>query len=776
MKLKFICTLMILSAFSPLSFAEDATKPDVRIVVDISGSMKNNDPNNLRIPAVKMLLGLLPDGSRAGVWTFGRYVNMLVPHKPVTQKWKTQARQSVKKINSAGQFTHIELALKKAGFDLDHNKKHKNTHVILLTDGQVDISKNAKLNKNSRNSIIQNLAKKYAKAGIKIHTVALSKQADHLLLKRISAATGGISTVADDADQLMNMFLQVFDQAAPQDQLPITGNVFQIDSSVKEATVLLFRKNSGQPTKLTDPKGRVWQSNKLSKKMKWFEDEKFDLITITNPIDGDWIIDASQHPDNRVSVISDLKLRVEGLPAVIAAGEPLTMSVFFLEKNRLLDDKAFLDLIDISIQIDRNGSKLGLARVTDFPMVKGKYKVKLRSLSKYASYAILIEADGKTFSRKFQRLFKIAPPLPDDPELDGDVFEQLAPDPEPIDIEPEVVIGELMEHPVISKVVSVGTADNPGYDVVLDVVDPTMTTEGTAVISMIASPDGRTFIGTVDTTSDTQWKMQFREEDLTAVGEYKIQFSFTGKQTSGKEFVYKPDALVITHQDDWVDPTPEPVEPIEAIVDEPLDYEEPLIDTIEEEPLIDQLETEPETVPEVDDEAAAEVEESWYTSGWFVGGLIALFNLLVIGGGYFAYRKLTQPDSEAQAPSDETKEPAAKAESSAEEPAAVATDDEEDEGILDQLFDEDSADSAASEGTDDLQDLLKAVDDELVAAEAPVQAAPVEKAPIEKPAVEPPAAESPEPVAEPAAPVAEPITKPAAEPVAEVVAAEPSPV
>ena len=51
---------------------------DFRVVIDVSGSMKQTDPQNLRVPALKLINGLIPSGSRAGVWTFGRYVNMAV--------------------------------------------------------------------------------------------------------------------------------------------------------------------------------------------------------------------------------------------------------------------------------------------------------------------------------------------------------------------------------------------------------------------------------------------------------------------------------------------------------------------------------------------------------------------------------------------------------------------------------------------------------------------------------------------------------------------------
>ena len=51
---------------------------DIRILIDMSASMKNTDLLNHRISASKMLTGLIPSGSKAGVWTFCRYVDMTV--------------------------------------------------------------------------------------------------------------------------------------------------------------------------------------------------------------------------------------------------------------------------------------------------------------------------------------------------------------------------------------------------------------------------------------------------------------------------------------------------------------------------------------------------------------------------------------------------------------------------------------------------------------------------------------------------------------------------
>src|SRR5690554_1275320 len=95
-----VILMLVLVSFLPAqASAQDSglTLPeqaDVRIIVDISGSMKETDPENLRRPAVRLLARMLPAGSEAGVWTFGQYVNMLVPHATVDDAWRNTVIRS----------------------------------------------------------------------------------------------------------------------------------------------------------------------------------------------------------------------------------------------------------------------------------------------------------------------------------------------------------------------------------------------------------------------------------------------------------------------------------------------------------------------------------------------------------------------------------------------------------------------------------------------------------------------------------------------------------
>ena len=184
-------TLLCMFA-APLIAAEQAL-PDVRIVIDISGSMKDNDPNNLRGPALELLVQQLPDGAKAGVWTFGQWVNMLVKHRQIDDQWRQQAIAAIDQITTLGLYTNIPQALETATYDIDHLKPEYQTSLIVLTDGRVELSDSSEENAKARAGILDNLLPKLADAGIAVHTVALSAQADNTLLQRqilLSSLTG----------------------------------------------------------------------------------------------------------------------------------------------------------------------------------------------------------------------------------------------------------------------------------------------------------------------------------------------------------------------------------------------------------------------------------------------------------------------------------------------------------------------------------------------------------------------------------------------------------
>lgn len=324
---------------------------DVRVLIDISGSMKKNDPTNLRQPALRLFISLLPTSTHAGVWTFGQWVNMLIPHGNVTKEWKDKAKGSISKVNSAGLYTNIENVIRRSTEDWIHTTSTTKRSLILLTDGIVDISKDEKKNHSSRQHILQELLPLLQKANVTIHTVALSNESDGNLLEQLATATGGRFETIDTTEGLERLFLHLFESVATKDTLPLTNNRVKVDDSINEMTFLIFKSNNGDTVSITSPSNKKYDINTIQNNgMAWHDDKNYELVTIKKPESGYWIINSQLDPDNRVMVVTDLKLLNTKLPNALLSGGSQPFYVHLENNGKLIDRRDFLHFVKATIK------------------------------------------------------------------------------------------------------------------------------------------------------------------------------------------------------------------------------------------------------------------------------------------------------------------------------------------------------------------------------------------------------------------------------------------
>lgn len=346
----------LLIALTALTFnssvAQQSQAPaDVRVLIDVSGSMRENDPNDLRQSALQLLVNLLPADATGGVWTFGQWVNMVIKPTPVDSAWRDQAIEQSTQIASRGLYTNIGGALDNAAFDFKYSyfdTSRRPTSVILLTDGMVDIDKNPAIDAAERTRILSEVLDKYVAAGVKIHTVALSNQADRELLQTLSQRTDGQFSIANSADELSRIFLRTFDNIVPATEVAIKDNRFAIDGSINEFTALVFRTSGAAETGLIDPNGRRVDANNTAGGVRWYAGSDYDLITVDQPLAGLWQIDAPEDDANRVSIVSNLSMRISGMPNASEKQRRIGFSVDVLQQGEVVTDQAFLDLLQVS--------------------------------------------------------------------------------------------------------------------------------------------------------------------------------------------------------------------------------------------------------------------------------------------------------------------------------------------------------------------------------------------------------------------------------------------
>lgn len=408
---RYLLCIMILAQGCLAQASEPIT--DLRVLIDVSGSMKQNDPQNLRAPALRLLVGLVPEGTRAGVWTFGRYVNMKVKLAQVDSQWKESARQAAGQIHSRGLFTNIESALDRATYGWDKPDERYHRHMILLTDGMVDISKSEADNMASRKKILEVILPKIKKANATVHTVALSENADHELLKAISVSTDGWYERVVSAENLQRVFLRLFEKSAPVDALPMKQNRFSVDKTITDMTVLAFRATEGKLTRVITPSGKEWDQNKHPESVKWYHEESYDLITIKGPEQGNWQLDAAMDDDNRVMVVTNLRLKVNELPNNILLSDHISVHAWLAQQTKKLTKKSFIDLVKFELEQQRESEpyKLTLMRDdgqgVDTKEGDGVFSSLVSNIDRGGIYKINIVAKGATFQREHQHLVKI---------------------------------------------------------------------------------------------------------------------------------------------------------------------------------------------------------------------------------------------------------------------------------------------------------------------------------------------------------------------------------
>ena len=405
-KLRFLC-ICFLVCFVSSSYADEEKQnnmTEIQVLIDVSGSMKQNDPKNLRIAALKLLISLLPDGGRAGVLLFAEKTEVLVKAEEVNEKWKQEALKKINKIHSRGLYTHIEDAIQNAAQQWFKSSEQHDRHLILLTDGMVDISKDIMQSAESRERILSEKIPLLQQANVKVMTIALSENADAELLDKLSFDTNGWSETAQTADQLQKVFFKMFKKVVPQESVPIKGNTFSVDGSIDEFSILIFKNKNAPASQLFAPDNSKLVSTTKKQNVTWLAEKNYDLVTVKKPKAGEWKVVADMDPDNQVMIVTDLKFQLDGVPNYMAANESFEANAFFTEKEQLVSSEDFLSLINISVEPDKGTASQLMKAVKD---KAGLYHLKMGGNWQAGTHNIKFIVDGKTFQREIQKTIEV---------------------------------------------------------------------------------------------------------------------------------------------------------------------------------------------------------------------------------------------------------------------------------------------------------------------------------------------------------------------------------
>ena len=199
------------------------TGTDAVLVIDVSGSMKQSDPDYLCRSAALEFLEDLGDNSdsRAALITFSDTLQDVVPLAELDQM--SDQNEIFSKLNSFSYTsgdTDIGLAMERAVNLLTEDGNDRARSIFLLTDGEIDLPAASDEEAAEKESLTRALVavEKAKAAGIVIHCIALdlSGGIDINLMNYMADSTGGTSSVVNCASALKDAFRKLSDYAARQ--------------------------------------------------------------------------------------------------------------------------------------------------------------------------------------------------------------------------------------------------------------------------------------------------------------------------------------------------------------------------------------------------------------------------------------------------------------------------------------------------------------------------------------------------------------------------------
>lgn len=372
---------------------------DVRILIDVSSSVAQSDPERDRIRRIETLIDQLPSGEPAGIWTFGQFVNLLMPHEPVNTAWRARAKQRLSVLTNPATRTNMGRALEEAAYDFDFDRFGGDIDVVLVSDGNVDIAPNNEVNQVERERLISQVAERFRTANARIHTLSVSQTGADSLLKTLSERTGGQYQNASQG----SIRLASSVPSNPTRSNEISNNV-QLGFTVREGTreLMVALAHTDGLAKLTAPSGSV-TSALMPMGQQWVLNTGRTQVSIRNPAVGRWTFSNVKGVKGEVSVLADPTL-VWAAPTQSRLSQTGMVDVV----AELVDRQGNTVMMNLSGLLNAQLAVNGRAVPTEIDGHQIKAQLRPSVMGNRAALALTVDAD--TFKQTIRRELTLISP------------------------------------------------------------------------------------------------------------------------------------------------------------------------------------------------------------------------------------------------------------------------------------------------------------------------------------------------------------------------------
>ena len=397
--LLILVAALVLSCLAVPTFAaEEGGTYEVALLIDVSGSMNQADPQRISIEAAKAFAYYHPSQAeyfKISVVLYNTDVLTVVNSVDVSKENGMNAYQNtldaIGKLDKSEKYqnfttwakdTDIGSAIVEAEKILGKSSAQKKA-VILFTDGKIDLDNNFSVTTDGEKKSEENsfsCAEKFAQAGIPMYTVGLNYNngVDKAYMQKLANMTEGQFLCCTGADQLMPFFQDMYayfvggtftggDTVTVKPNVESKHQVNIYGQAISEANLVLFSSAVIETFTVTNPNGVVIA--KGTSDGKFTSDDscvinRNDLtvnVKLLKPADGNWTISFTSQTSGTVQIgeiyLYQLKV-VNDSPDTVTVGSPVTFQpvLFNEDTDSRITTQAIYENSTCTVTVTSNGS------------------------------------------------------------------------------------------------------------------------------------------------------------------------------------------------------------------------------------------------------------------------------------------------------------------------------------------------------------------------------------------------------------------------------------
>lgn len=345
---------------------------DVVFIMDTSYSMNETDKNRISVEMLKLFTDLhYAKQTRVGFVAYNDVIEGIKPLTEVTtDKAKEEFKRSLDAVERFGR-TDTGLGLKKGWELIQNSDDDRQSFIVLLTDGEIDIDP-MKSQRTVDDSIrdTKDIVTRAAAKKIPIYTIAMGNQSvDLALLQDIAEQTNAENYIANTPQDLLEIFNAIFASASHARFAPVA--TVRPTDQIQELNITLPNKHIAEANIvfLSSATLRDTQVFYNSKNVSFYNTQYYSTVKIINPEQSDAKIRFRGIQDDVVKINMLLRYDIKSevnIDGKLQSGQPVKLQADFIDTNheQRIVDKSFYHTFTAKAMI----KNLDTEEVTEIPM------------------------------------------------------------------------------------------------------------------------------------------------------------------------------------------------------------------------------------------------------------------------------------------------------------------------------------------------------------------------------------------------------------------------